>query len=255
MDNNVTISNSHESELQFDVSVEGTDVEDMQVRFVVKTKNINYSFLCKQGDEAAKWVVTIPAMKQLKSGDYDFVIEVITNGYYFDPYKGKVEVAPTPTVKAASSKPQKPVVKVSSSTDEKPKEKADEKKVEKKPEKKVEKKQETKESTETKQLVDAFLKRRENKPPLTEKEKAVKEALKQFKSKPLDIKKVVGEKVKVESTNILPKAPNLAKKEPTAEPRRSNLESVIEQMGIPKDEQAKKVQDIINSTKDTSDED
>ena len=65
MDNNVTISNSHENELQFDVSVEGTDVTQMRVRFVIKVGDVNYSFKCKQGDEAAKWVVNIPALSHI----------------------------------------------------------------------------------------------------------------------------------------------------------------------------------------------
>ena len=59
---NLSITNSHENELKFDVSVEGTDVSKMVVRFVINTPNVSYTFDCKKGSEAAKWVVDIPAM-------------------------------------------------------------------------------------------------------------------------------------------------------------------------------------------------
>ena len=62
MDTTVSITNSRETELQFDVSVEGTDVSEMKVRFVLTVSGVKYAFDCQQGDEAMKWVVKIPAM-------------------------------------------------------------------------------------------------------------------------------------------------------------------------------------------------
>ena len=110
--------------------------------------------------------------------------------------------------------------------------------------------EEEKAKDDTTDLVDALLKNRANRPPLTEKEKKVKAALKEFKNKPVEInvpKQETEYEPVLESTLVKPVEKKVVKEEAKKEPGRSNLSSVIEKMGEPKDEQAKKVLDIINS--------
>ena len=241
MDTSVSTTNSRENELQFDISVEGTDVSEMRARFVIKTDDVNYTFDCKQGDEAAKWVVKIPALPQLKSGTYDFYVEIITNGYYFDPYKGKVEVTPEPTVSQSDVKTKKPSVPVVKPIVVKSK----------KPEEEQEEKDSSVVSEETeddrnKNLVDAFLRNKKKKPivKVSKQDKAVRDALKEFKDERVEVKSSRPAKRKLD-TKIVPKKREI--KQQVNEDNRSTLESVIADIGVPTDEQAKKVHDIIKS--------
>ena len=235
MDTIVSITNSRETELQFDISVEGVDVSTMEARFVIEADGVQYAFECKQGDEAAKWVVKIPAMPHLKHGEYKFHIEIITNGYYFNPYRGKVKVTPEPTVarsEVKNDKPPTPVVKISQP--------------EVKKEKSVPVVAEEEEPVPG-DLLDAFMKSVQDKPRHvdTAQDKAVKEALKNFSAKPLDVKlpPVAPVSKPVKPSTVPPKQRAVE----SNEPRRSNLESVIEKIGVPTDERSKKVLDIINS--------
>lgn len=235
MDTTVSITNSRETELQFDISVEGVDVTTMEARFVIEADGVQYSFKCNQGDEAAKWVVLIPAMSHLKHGEYDFHIEIITNGYYFNPYHGKVNVTPEPTVSKSevkNDKPKTPVVKIS---------KPEVAKDDKKPAPVI-----SEDEPKSDDLIDAFMKHRKDKPRVEESaaDKAVKAALKEFKKKPL---KESAPKKKAVPTK-LPKKKTVKKKiVENKEPKQSNLASVIENIDTPKDKQAKTVLDIINS--------
>ena len=234
MDTTVSITNSRETELQFDISVEGVDVTTMEARFVIEADGVQYSFDCKQGDEAAKWVVKIPPMPHLKHGEYDFHIEIITNGYYFNPYHGTVKVTPEPTVSKSevkNDKPPAPVVKISSAPEVAKEEEESSAPVI----------SEEDDDPKSDDLLDAFMKHRKDKPRVEESaaDKAIKAALNDFKKKPLK-----------ESAPKKKAAPvKLPKKKvvETKEPRRSNLDSVIKNMDTPKDDQAKKVLDIINS--------
>ena len=235
MDTTVSITNSRETELQFDISVEGVDVTTMEARFVIEADGVKYSFECKQSDEAGKWVVRIPALPHLKHGEYDFHIEIITNGYYFNPYHGKVNVTPEPTVSKSevkNDKPPVPVVKISAA----PKVAED-----KESDRSAPVISEEDNKPESEELIDVFMKHRKDKPRVEESaaDKAVKAALKDFKKKPL--KESAPKKKAVPAK--LPKKKVVENKEP----RRSNLTSVIENMDTPSDDQAKKVLDIINS--------
>jgi len=232
MDTTVSITNSRETELQFDISVEGVDVTTMEARFVIEADGVQYAFKCTQGDEAAKWVVLIPAMPHLNHGEYDFHIEIITNGYYFNPYHGKVKVTPEPTVSKSevkNDKPKTPVVKIS-----KPK-------VAEESNSSAPVISEEDDAPKSDDLLDAFMKHRKYKPRVEESaaDKAVKAALKEFKKKPL--------KESARKKKAVPKKLPKKKVVETNEPRQSNLTSVIKNIDTPKDDQAKKVLDIINS--------
>jgi len=107
----VSITNIQDNELQFDIAVKGTAVSDMRVRFVIAYGAVSFSYVCKQGTEAAQWIVQIPKPDYIDGGSYDFRVEIITNGYYFEPYKGTVHVSSEPSVTSTSkSPPSKPVI-------------------------------------------------------------------------------------------------------------------------------------------------
>lgn len=107
----VAITKAQNNELQFDMSVGGTDVRDIIARFVIEGDGVSYVFACKQGDEAAKWITNIPAPTYLLDNKYTFHIEVITNGYYFEPFSGVVNVSDEPQVSLSqSSTPPAPII-------------------------------------------------------------------------------------------------------------------------------------------------
>ena len=244
MNTTLSITNSRENELQFDVSVEGTDVSEMRVRFVIEADGTNYMFPCKQSDTPEKWIVKIPKMSHLEVGTYDFHVEIITNGYYFDPYKGSIDVTPEPTVSQSdvSKKVPAPVVNdIVVKGDEK--EEEEEYSVREELDKEADKK--------TEELVDTFLRNKKKRETVVEdpKDAAIKSALKEFKKRPVKENAPAPKKRKVEK-KALPKRRIVEKKvkvKEDAEPKKSALDLVIEDIGVPKDPQAVQIRNIVNS--------
>ena len=109
MDTKVLITNTRENELQFDIIVEGTSVEGMRVRFVIKDEGVEHVFSCVQSATAKQLTVIIPKLSYLKPGSYNFYIEVITNGYYFEPYSDILEVIAEPIVRPSGTETRLPV--------------------------------------------------------------------------------------------------------------------------------------------------
>ena len=257
MDTKVSITNSRENELQFDITVEGTSVKDMRARFVIKTDGVEYVFPCKQSDKARRLTVIIPKMAHLKTGEYDFYIEVITNGYYFDPYKGKLEVTPEPTVTQTDVRKRLPVP-VIKAVKVKGEDEPEEMVATEKEETKIVKAAEKDLGSKARDLVDTFLKNRTNKPPVpkseeTEKDKAVKAALKAINIKPIKISEAPLPRLPSRVTENKAPPKKRAAKKIVEENKRSALDSVIENLDVPTNEQAKKVHDIINSVKKDND--
>lgn len=108
METQVLITNVRENELQFDISIEGTNVEDMRARFVIKDNGVDHVFPCVQSDTANRLNVIIPKLDYLKPGSYEFYVEVITNGYYFEPYQDTLTVVSTPIVKPSGTETRLP---------------------------------------------------------------------------------------------------------------------------------------------------
>jgi len=103
MDNLVTISNTKENVLEFDVEIEGIDSNGMSVRFIIEASGVELGFDSKKQTEK-KWTVNIPALSILEKTSYPFHIDVIVDGYYFEPLHGSVNVVGTHEVYA--SKPE-----------------------------------------------------------------------------------------------------------------------------------------------------
>lgn len=111
---NITIVNQRDTELEFDINIQGANKKEPIVRFVIEGKPTNFGFQCRQGDED-KWLVDVPAISQLKDKAYPFRLEVIVDGYYFEPFRGTVDIVAEPDVKNNTVKqPAEPIVKAAS---------------------------------------------------------------------------------------------------------------------------------------------
>lgn len=91
MDNVITISNVKPNTLEFDASIQGLSTDDMSVRFIIEAEGMEFAFPStkKSGD---KWEVTIPAIDVLKRSAYNFRIDLVAEGYHFEPLRGVVNV-------------------------------------------------------------------------------------------------------------------------------------------------------------------
>lgn len=98
MTNNISIINTTDNDLHLEVKVDGVDVGDMEVRFVVEIGEVCHVYKCKQGSEAARWDVHIPSPSYIPMGEYPFHVEIVTNGYFFAPYSGTINVSTKPEV-------------------------------------------------------------------------------------------------------------------------------------------------------------
>lgn len=91
MDKNINILNSKDNILELDIEIEGIKPNNTQCFFVIKTKDVNFSFECKHSEKNI-WLVTIPRMPQIENTMYDFFIYMTIDGYYFEPYTGTLNV-------------------------------------------------------------------------------------------------------------------------------------------------------------------
>lgn len=109
---NITIINGRENTLEFDIDIQGANKKKPVVRFVVENKSISYTFQCKHSEDN-DWTVIIPIIPELKNKPHPFRIEVIVDGYYFEPFRGTAEVLAEPEVKTKdvnNTQPDKPVI-------------------------------------------------------------------------------------------------------------------------------------------------
>jgi hypothetical protein len=100
-DTTIKLSNSKDTELEFDVSIQGLNEDTAgaaDVRFVIANADdrFNMSVKCIK-TEGTKWMAKIPAPK-LQNSDQNFRVEVIVDGYYFEPANGKLILMTEPTV-------------------------------------------------------------------------------------------------------------------------------------------------------------
>jgi len=105
MDNNVvTITNTKDNTLEFTLHVQGLREEGKPlVRFVIKTEGVCLTYPCNMTEEG-KWEVVIVKAGFFERTTYNFFIEVIADGYYFEPLSGTVNVVGSPEL--YSTKPQ-----------------------------------------------------------------------------------------------------------------------------------------------------
>ncbi len=112
MTESISIVKTRDNELEFDINITGAQKKQPVVRLVIEAPKVHYSFNCNN-TEGDKWVVGIPALPQLTRKSYPFRLEVIIDGYFFEPYRKTMSVIPEPVVKSgkvAEKHPEKPVV-------------------------------------------------------------------------------------------------------------------------------------------------
>jgi len=112
MNESISIVKTRSNELEFDINIRGAQKQNPVVRLVIEDPKVHYSFNC-DNTEGDKWVVGIPPLPQLTRKSYPFRLEVIIDGYFFEPYRKTLSVIPEPVVKSskvAEKHPEKPVV-------------------------------------------------------------------------------------------------------------------------------------------------
>lgn len=97
MKNAVSITNNKENTLDFDMKIEGAKTSDVKCKFVIRTKGMELAFNAKATDkDKTKWTVKLPKLDILERTAYDCFVQVVVDGYYFEPMKGVLNVtAPT----------------------------------------------------------------------------------------------------------------------------------------------------------------
>lgn len=228
MENVVSIINTKENPLEFDISIQGVDSGDTTVKFVIETNPVHFGFLCNK-NEQGKWVVNIPPLPHLERVSYPFHIEIVVDGYYFEPLRGTLNVTAAPVVKSVNSQDVRTEEEYTEDDDalnaavekilnsHKNKKEVKEEQVESEPEKPVKK--------------------------LTvEQDEKLREAIDAFKKKPFKIK---------QSKSLSPRREikeTVEEQEPK-ESRKSNLADIVKHLeeGPELSEQARKVRNILNS--------
>lgn len=105
--NNININSSKPSEFDFNIHVQGIETDnpntDTKVRFVICNTELNMdlAFPCIPADQADStlWKVKFPQFdKLLKQSSYQFHVEVVVDGYYFEPAEGTLIFVGSPKI-------------------------------------------------------------------------------------------------------------------------------------------------------------
>lgn len=106
-DTSIKINPHKTAELEFDVTVQGTDDNKPEVRFVIEDECCDRLYKCVKGEGKHSWCAKLPVLSDLKKESYQFRVEIVVDGYFFTPAKGKLAMVQDPTVKfqAESARP------------------------------------------------------------------------------------------------------------------------------------------------------
>jgi hypothetical protein len=104
MENIISIIHTKTNEIEFDVTTENLDTKGIKVYLIIKTKKMELRFNAKQ-KEKDTWVVKLPVMDNfIDKTTYNCHIEVISDGYYFVPMKGSINVVGTAEIYTTTPK-------------------------------------------------------------------------------------------------------------------------------------------------------
>ena len=100
------LNSSRPAEFEFDVQVQGISLEAApQVRFAIMAPLYAFTFPCDRVSDT-KWKVCLPALEgTLSEAHYPFRVEVIADGYYFEPAAGTVAIVTNPKVAVGQNRP------------------------------------------------------------------------------------------------------------------------------------------------------
>jgi hypothetical protein len=114
----ISLNPAKTSELDFEVTVQGLDDDEPPVvRFVIVGNESNYdhSFRCSRiEDEKHGWNVKLPVLDHISGDTVPFRVEVIVDGYYFEPAQGEIAFVKKPDIKiGGKKKAARPIVTTS----------------------------------------------------------------------------------------------------------------------------------------------
>lgn len=124
--NNININSSKPSEFDFNIHVQGISTDDPRtdttVRFVIYNTELNMdlAFPCTSADDSDStlWKVKFPQFdKLLKQSSYQFRVEVIVDGYYFEPANGTLIFVGSPTIEMSKTSPVKEQVSITNNVE------------------------------------------------------------------------------------------------------------------------------------------
>lgn len=99
----VTISKLRENLLNFNMVANGISTTDANVNFIIESEKMSLVFEAKKANNTGKkWEVEIPALPMLKKTIYPFKITLASEGYYFEPFLGNINVIGTGSVQVTS---------------------------------------------------------------------------------------------------------------------------------------------------------
>lgn len=92
MENIISINHTKKNTIEFDLTSEGLETKGMEVFLVIKAKDMDIRFKCKD-KKNDKWEVEVPVLNHLlEKTAYNCQIEVVSDGYHFIPMKGSLNV-------------------------------------------------------------------------------------------------------------------------------------------------------------------
>jgi len=114
MDNVVSINHTKENVIEFDLTMEGVESKDVDVRFMVESKGMELCFKAAK-KEKNTWFVKLPKLPMLERTAYKFTIEVHADGYFFKVFNGTLNVVGSAEI--YSSEPKNVTLKPTKSED------------------------------------------------------------------------------------------------------------------------------------------
>ena len=94
MANVLTITNLKQNILEFTAGLEGLNDNDMQVRLIIEANGMDLGFDAKR-IQGTTWEVVIPPLPMLEKTAYPFRMDVVSEGYFFAPLQGIINVVGT----------------------------------------------------------------------------------------------------------------------------------------------------------------
>ena len=92
MENIVTINNTKENTFELNVSVQGLTSPDIRVWFTISANGMDISFPCEREGHGDKWICTVPPLPFIQQTAYPCSLQVVGDGYYFEPFNGTLNV-------------------------------------------------------------------------------------------------------------------------------------------------------------------
>lgn len=98
----ITLSKFKANTFEFELETDGIAMNEADVSFIIESSAMNLMFEANHLD-GRKWEVVVPPLPILKKTMYPFKITLATEGYFFEPMNGSVNVVGEGSVKITSA--------------------------------------------------------------------------------------------------------------------------------------------------------